>query len=185
MRWDALFADLEAQAAALEWAERAAEVEERTRGEIGALGLLDRARAAVGLPLRLRLCGPLAVTGTLGGVGPDWLLLDEGAGREIVVASARLISVRGLARFSAVPDSAGFVESRLGLRHVLRGVARDRSGVRVHLDDGSTVDATIDRVGADFIEVATHPAAEARRGRDVRDVELLPLAALVAVRRTG
>lgn len=185
MRWDGLFADLEAQAIALEQSERAAEVEERTRGEIGALGLLDRARAAVGLPLRLQLAGSLAITATLVRMGPDWLLLDEGAGREVVVASDRLVSVRGLVRFSGTPDSVGVVESRLGLRHALRAIARDRSAVRLHLVDGSTVDATIDRVGADFVEVATHPAGEARRRQEVRDIELLPIAALVAVRRGG
>jgi hypothetical protein len=185
MRWDGLFADLEAQADAFDQAERAAEVEERTRGEIGALGLLDRARSAIGLPVRLRLVGSLAIAGTLLRVGPDWLLLDEGAGREVVVAASRLISVRGLVRYSAVPGSAGVVESRLGLRSVLRGIARDRSAVRIHLVDGSTIDATIDRVGADFVEVATHPAAEARRHRQVRDVELVPMAAVVAVRREG
>jgi hypothetical protein len=43
---------------------------------------------------------------------------------------------------------------------------------------------TIDRVGADFIEVATHPAGEARRRADVRDVELVTLAAIAAVRRS-
>src|ERR1700709_2240990 len=115
MRWDALFADLEAQVAALEHAERATEVEERTRGEIAALALLDRARAAIGLPVRLRLAGSVAIAATLVRVGPDWLLLDEGAGREVVVAAARLISVRGLVRYSAVPGSVGVVDSRLGL----------------------------------------------------------------------
>src|SRR5207237_41009 len=140
----------EAQAAALEWAERAAEVDERARGEVGALGLVDRARAAIDSPLRLRVAGGLAVSGRLTRVGPDWLLFDEGDGREAVVASGQVVTVRGLGRYSAVPGSAGIVESRLGLRHVLRGIARDRSAVRVHLVDGSIVDATIDRVGADF-----------------------------------
>lgn len=167
----------------LEQAQRAAEVEERTRGEIGALGMLDRARAAIGLPLRLRLAGSLAIAGTLARAGPDWLLLDEGAGREVLVATAQLVSVRGLVRFSAAPDSAGVIESRLGLRHALRGIARDRSAVRLHLADGSTVDATIDRIGTDFVEVATHPPGEARRRQAVRDIELLPIAAVVAVRR--
>lgn len=183
MRWDALFGDLEAQADALAHAERAAEVDERARGEIGALGLVDRARAAVGTEVRVRLVG-LAVTGRLDRVGPDWLLLDEGDGREVVVASARLLAVRGLARYSAPPGSAGVVASRLGLRHVLRAVARDRSGVRVHLVDGATLDGTVDRVGADFVELATHPVGEPRRWQQVRDVELLPLAGVVAVRRS-
>jgi hypothetical protein len=184
VRWDALFDDLAAQAAALEQAERAAEVEERARGEVGALTLADRARASAGSPVRLRLRGSVALAGRLARVGPDWLLIDEDADRETVVARAQVLSLRGLGRYSAVPGSAGVVESRLGLRNALRGIARDRSAIRVQLDDGSAVDGTIDRVGGDFIEVATHPAAEPRRRPDVRDIELLPLAAVVAVRRS-
>ncbi|HZC72748.1 MAG TPA: hypothetical protein VE442_18765 [Jatrophihabitans sp.] len=184
VRWDALFDDLEAQAAALEQAERAAEVDDRARGEIGGLGLHDRARAAVGDPLRVRVSGGLAVAGVLSRLGPEWWLLDEGAGRESVVATAHLLTVRGLGRYSAVPGTAGVVESRIGLRLVLRGIARDRSAVHLHLADGTAVAATIDRVGADFVEVATHAPAEPRRLREVRDVELLPCAAIAAVRRS-
>ncbi len=194
MRWDGLFADLEAQAQALEQAERAAEVETRTRGEVGRLGLGDRLRAAVGVPLRLRVSGGVSVTGALARVGPDWLLVDEGAGREAVLVTAHLLGVRGLGRYSAVPGSAGVVESRLGLRHALRAIARDRSAVRIHLAgavpagsgpaEGLTIDATLDRVGADFVEVATHSPGEVRRRGDVRDVELLPLAAIAALRRS-
>lgn len=185
MRWEGLFADLEAQAEALERAERAGEVDERTRVEVGALALGDRLRAAVGMPLRIRAAGSVAVAGTVVRVGPDWALVDEGAGRETVLVLAQLVSVRGLARFSATPDSGSVVESRLGIRHALRGIARDRSAVRLHLSDATTVDATIDRVGADFVEVATHAAGEARRRQDVRDAELVPIAHLVAVRRAG
>jgi hypothetical protein len=118
-------------------------------------------------------------------VGPDWLLLDEASGHEIVLATAHVLSIRGLGRYSAAPGTAGVVESRLGLRHALRGIARDRSAVRIHLAADEVIDATIDRVGADFIEVATHAAGEPRRRGDVRDVELIPLAAVVAVRRSA
>ncbi|HEV7206583.1 MAG TPA: hypothetical protein VGN18_18395 [Jatrophihabitans sp.] len=185
MRWNGLFDDLEAQAEVLERGQRAAEIEERTRGEIGGLGVLDRLRAALGQPLRLRVDGGLAVAGTLVRVGPDWLLLDEGAGREVVVPTAALLGVRGLGRYSTAPGSAGVVASRLGLRHALRGIARDRSAVRVHLRDGATVDATIDRIGGDYVEAAVHPAGELRRRQEVRDVELIPLAAIAALRRAG
>jgi len=118
-------------------------------------------------------------------VGPDWLLLRDDVGREAVVPLAALLGVRGLTRFSAAPGSGGVVASRLGLRHALRGIARDRSAVRLELVDGTSVDATIDRVGADFVEVAVHGAGEARRRQDVREVEVIPLAALAAVRRSA
>ena len=41
MRWDAMCADLEAQAEALAVAERAGEIDERVRAELGALTLRD------------------------------------------------------------------------------------------------------------------------------------------------
>lgn len=183
MRWDGLFADLEAQAEALEIAERAAEVEERARAEFGRIRLLDRLRPGVGAAVRLRCLAGTTVAGVLRRVGPDWLLVDEGAEREAVVVAAALLSVAGLPRVSAPPDSAGVVESRLGLRHALRGIARDRSPVRVVDRSGATLDGTIDQLGADFVELAEHAAGELRRRADVRDVLALPLDALVVVRR--
>lgn len=183
MRWDGLFADLEAQAAALAWAERAAEVDEHTRGEVGRLTIAERLRAAIGAPVRLGVLGGPYVVGELARVGPDWLLMRGPGGTEALVAGTGVVSISGLGRHSAAPGSAGVVESRLGLRHVLRGIARDRSAVRVQLTDGSTVDGTIDRVGGDFAEVAAHPAGEQRRRAAVRDVLVLPLAAVVVVRR--
>jgi hypothetical protein len=183
MRWDALFADLEAQSAALGHAERAAEVEERTRAELGTLHVVDRARAALGATVIARLAGGALLTGRVARVGPDWLLMAQDPPGEAVVALRNLLGLRGLPRYSAVPGAAGVVESRLGLRHALRGIARDRCGVRVLLVDGSAVDGTVDRVGADFVELASHPAAEPRRRAQVRDVELVPLAALAALRR--
>jgi len=185
MRWDALFADLEAQAAALDRAERASEVTERARIKVGAIGLVDRLRPACDSTLRVYCAGALALTGVLRRVGPDWLLLDEDVGREVVIALAAVQGVGGLSRLSAVPDSATTVESRLGLRHVLRGIARDRSPVRICRVDGSTLEATLDRVGADFVEAALHPAGETRRRGDVREVALVPLSAVAAVRRAG
>jgi hypothetical protein len=183
MRWDALFADLEAQAEALTTAERAVEVEERARIEAGRIRLLDRLQPSIGRPVRLRCLGAGAIAGVVRRVGADWVLLDEDAGREALVAIDALLSVSGLARLSAPPGAQSVVGSRLGLRHALRGIARDRSAVRISDLSGVTVDGTIDRLGADVIEVAEHPPGEARRPADVRDVVVMPLAALAVVRR--
>ncbi|MEP7178051.1 MAG: hypothetical protein ABI775_03080 [Pseudonocardiales bacterium] len=183
MRWEALFTDLDAQAEALERAERAAEVDERARLDLGALGLLERLRPALGTAVRLQCAGSVVVSGVLRRVGPDWLLLDEGAGREVLVTLRAVQGVSGLSRLSAAPESMPIVESRLGLSHVLRGVARDRSPVRICRSDGSVLDATIDRVGADFLEAAVHPAGEPRRRSEVREVILIPHSAVVAVWR--
>jgi hypothetical protein len=75
------------------------------------------------------------------------------------------------------------VESKLGLRHILRGVARDRSVLRVHLIDETVVDGTIDRVGSDFVEIAVHAAGEIRRQSEVREVLVVALSAIAAIRR--
>jgi len=64
----------------------------------------------------------------------------------------------------------------------LRAVARDRAPVSVLTggDDGLT--GTIDRVGADFVELAAQAAWEQRRGPAVRSVLLVPLGAIRLVR---
>jgi len=50
--------------------------------------------------------------------------------------------------------------------------------------DGTAIDGTIDRLGADFVEVAQHAAGELRRRDQVREVALVPLSALAVVRRS-
>ena len=181
MRWDDLFADLEAQSEALEVAERAGEVAERTRMELAGIGVRDRLRGATGTSVRLRLVGGSTVDAVLTRVGPDWLLLS-GGGRESVVALAAVAEVAGLGR-SSVPAPDGAVQARLGLRSALRGIARDRSPVRIELTTGTAIDATLDRVGADFVEAARHAAGEPRRRGEVREVVLVPFTALAAVSR--
>ena len=182
-RWDALFADLESQAVEDTRSQRGAEVDELVRAETAQLPLTARLRAAVGTALTLRCAGALVVTGRLERVGPDWLLVSEGAGREALVVVAAVHTVAGLGRRSA--GELSVVESRLGLRHALRGVARDRSAVRLHLRDGTQADGTLDRIGADFIELAAHPAGESRRRGTVREQLVVAAAAVVAVRREG
>lgn len=184
MRWDDLFADLEAQSEALEVAERAAEVAERTRIEVGGIALRDRLAAALGTSVRMQLAGGRMVVGPLVRVGPDWLLVGEAAGRECVVALGAVLSVSGLGRW-ADTSPGGPVWAKLGLRSALRGIARDRSPVRVDLVTGEAIDATLDRVGADFVDAARHAAGEPRRRGEVREVVLLPFGALAAVTRLG
>jgi hypothetical protein len=183
MRWDALFADLVAQADSRENFRRSAEIDERARIEVGSLALLDRLHPALGCWLRLRCVGPLALSGVLSRVGRDWLLLDEGDGREAVVALHAVLGIGGLGRLSAAPGHRRVADSRLGIRHVLRRIAGDRSSVRLWLVDGSMLSATIDRVGGDFVETAIHALGEPRRRADVREIQLVPLAAVAVVRR--
>lgn len=181
-RWDHLFADLDAQADALAARDRALEVGELARAEISRLALVDRLAPAVGTSIVARSRGGVRFAGTVRQVGPDWVLLDEGQGREVVLSLDNVVSVTGVGRSTSPPPGP---QPRLGFARVLRGLARDRSPIRVHLVDGSVLDGTIDRVGRDFVELAVHGAGEVRRRSEVRTVEILPQRAISAVRREG
>jgi hypothetical protein len=182
VRWQRLFDDLEAQFAAAAAAELAAEVAERSRLETGRVRLSDRLAAAHGAPLAVTLPGVGVVRGTLLDAGVDWLLLDEQAGREALVPLHAVLGITGVGARTVAPGSEGEVGKRLDLRWALRGLARGRVGVSVGLRDGSTVSGTLDRVGADHVDLAEHGDGEARRAAAVRAVRLVPLAALVLVR---
>lgn len=183
MRWDELFDDLDAQFNEVEAAELAVEVADRTRREVALIRLVDRLRPVVGRHITVRLQGAGIVDGQLSGLGPDWLLLAEVGGREALVALSAVLSIGGLAAQTAAPHSEGTVAARLDLAYALRGVVRDRSAVVLTLVDASVAAGTLDRVGADFVELAEHPAGEARRRDAVRLVRAYPLTSLAVVRR--
>lgn len=182
MRWDELFRDLEAQLEAAGAAELDAEVADRTRREGARLSLVDRARGAAGHRVSVRVLGAGALEGVLREVGSQWLLLAEDGGRDAVVPLAAVASLTGLARWTGVPGSGGRVFARLGLASALRGIARDRAPVSLWLVDGSLLTGTLDRVGADFVELSAHGAGEPRRRQEVAEVRTVPFGALALVR---
>src|SRR4051812_8632101 len=96
VRWDALFTDLEGQLVAAAAAELAAEVEDRSRREVGRLHLADRARLAVGAQLSVGLGAAGVTLGTLLRAGPDWWLLDAAAGLQQLVCTQAVMWVSGL-----------------------------------------------------------------------------------------
>ena len=180
MRFSRLFADLEAQLAVAEAEELAAEVADRTRREAGLVRAVDRLRAAVGAQLAVSVSGQQVLRGRLLDAGQDWLLLADSRGAELLVPLAAVLGVVGLPAPVAPP--AGEVERRLDLRWSLRGLARSRVGVAVGLTDGSSLTGTLDRVGADHVELAEHAPGEVRRPGSVRQVRLVPLSAVALVR---
>jgi hypothetical protein len=182
MRWQRLFADLQAQFEEEEAAGEQAESASRERVEVGALGIADRLRGAEGSPLVLGCGGAGAVSGVLVEVGPDWVLVEDDGARQCLVALAAVRTVGGLGRRTAVPEPAGAVRGRLDLRRALRGLARDRSAVQVLLDDGSMLAGTLDRVGADYVELAEHPADLPRRAEAVQGVRAVVISGIAVVR---
>lgn len=183
MRWTSLFADLEAQFEAAEAADLAAEVRDRTRREAGLVRTVDRLRASRGAPVTVTVPGAGPVSGVLLDAGEDWLLLEQPAAREVLVPLAAVLSVTGLGRRTAAAQALGEVARRLDLRYALRGLARGRTAVQLLLVDGSVVTGTLDRVGADYVDLAEHVAGELRRASAVQGVRLVPLAALALVRQ--
>jgi hypothetical protein len=182
MRWQQLFADLDGQFTEAEAAADRAESASRARAETGSVRLAERLAGTVGHPLVLRCRGAGQVVGVLAEVGVDWLLVEEEAGREALVAAAAVLSVAGLGRQTATPDEPGIVRGRLDLRRAARALARDRSAVQVVLADGGTLSGTIDRVGADFLELAVHAPDEPRRPGAVRSVHAVVLSAVAVIR---
>src|SRR5450756_2160830 len=98
MRWERLFAALEAEYDAAAAEELAAGVAGRTRREVAALRLVDLVRPAVGGVLTVRLTAGELLTGRLVDVGPDWLLLAEEGGRQALVAMPAVLAIGGLSR---------------------------------------------------------------------------------------
>jgi len=189
VRWEALFADLDARAEALERLDRDLEISDRAQIETATIRLSERLAAGIWRQVRLRCAAGCLVNGRLIHVGPDWVLVDEGCGHEALVLLHAVLTVGGLSRHAQ--DAAGSVgrastiAKRLGVRSALRRVAMDRSAVRIALADGMTIAGTIDRVGADFVDVAVHAAGELRRRDEVIESLVVGVPALVAVRRTA
>ncbi|QYF91560.1 hypothetical protein [Arthrobacter oryzae] len=185
MRWEALFDDLETQAAASERLDFDAEVAERARLDGAAVELGDRLRGSLGVNIRVRLTMGTVLEGTVGHVGRQALVLLEPR-HQILVPYTAVIQYTGLGRL-AVTEPPG-VHHRLSLASSLRGLARDRSLLSVLVTSGQArpeepaLHGVIDRVGQDFLDLALIHAGEDRRAANVRDVATIPFQALAGIR---
>ncbi|WP_129337524.1 hypothetical protein [Cellulomonas endophytica] len=183
MRWEALFADLEAQLEAEARQEVLAAVPDLVRAERSQVRLADRLRGAVGGALRVSVCGGHAWEGRLVEAAPEWLLLEPVARRRVLVPVAALRTVSGLPDRVAPPP--GRVAARLGWGPALRALARDRAPVHLVLDDareeGAGLRGVLDAVGADHVDVRP-VEGDLGSGRGAAAARLtVPLARVVAV----
>ncbi len=194
MRWDRFFDDLEDQLAS-EWeAERAALDSETERLRLSRVPLRDRltvlaedGQAAVpsfelrdGTVLRARVSG----------VGADWAALEPAEGRPgaLIVPLSAVVSIgmphpELLRSARAVPPSA--LRERMTLGFALRDLMRRRVGVTLHLAGGRSVAGTIDRAGADHLDLAVHEPGAPRRAEEVTGYRLVPFEAILCVRLDG
>lgn len=181
MRWAALFDDLEGEADRERRADLAACAAELLRAERAAVTLAERLDAHRGRQVVVRVAGGMVVRGALLDAGPHWVLVDEGGTQALVPAGA-IVAVCGLGRPAG--PAAGQVALRLDLRHALRALARDRAFVRVFADEVE-LRGTIDRVGADHLDLAAHDTDRWRRPDDVDRVWSVPIGRVRCVRSGG
>lgn len=181
MRWDELFADLEATAAGWDRLDLEAEVAERTRAELGSVTLLSRLHAALGQRVELSVAGAGRMSGTLHAVGADWALL--GQPRETLVLTSAVTAWSDLTGEAVDPSSIGVVERRLPVQTALRAILRDRAVVQVVSRDATVSTGRLERVGSDHVDLVRYPDDAAGRASDLLGRVTLPLQALAVVRR--
>lgn len=163
MRWDRLFSELEAQAADLEIQERDALVEELRDGVWGETSW----RSLIGGHVVLQVLGPGRVEGSVQLVNAHVIQL-RGSHAESVVDVGAVTAVLSAERRA---DEPSVVAASLGWGHVLRALRAHGEPVRLWTRSGSSVDGTVDVVGADFVRVREES------GRD----QVVPFAALAVV----
>ncbi|MCR2793792.1 hypothetical protein NQ156_12020 [Microbacterium sp. zg.Y625] len=190
MRWDRLFEDLEDQLAS-EWeAERAALDTEAERLRLSKLSLRERLRVLVGTEptVSVDLVDGTVATGTVSAVGADWFAVTADTRR----GGALLLPFAGTAAIgipqadllrSARPVAApARLADRMTLGFVLRDLSRRRIPVTVGVAGGRLLSGTIDRAGADHVDLALHDRDAPRRAAAVGGHRLVPTDALVWLR---
>ncbi len=179
MRWEALFADLEAQFEAEAARDKASEIQEFVRIERARQTLVQRLARHLGTRVEVQLLGAERLGGLLSSLGKDWLMLRHGGTEELVPFQALACwSGRDAGRN---PEPG---ERRVGFSQALRVLVRDRARVAVGGTDGQQLaSGTLDQVGQDFVEVALHERDEFRRGPAVHGRFVIPFSAVARVRR--
>ena len=192
VRWERFFEDLEDQLDS-EWeAERAALDSEAERLRLSRIALRERMLTLIGGhdAVQLELADGASVTGSVMRVGADWLAVSETPGSHgALVPLAALVTVRvddqallSSARSAhAGPPSA----QRMSFGFVLRELVRRRQEVSIRLRDGRVVTGTIDRAGADHLDLALHDLGVPRSAGHVTGFRLIPFTAIAAVRSLG
>lgn len=187
MRWDRFFEDLEDQLDS-EWeAERAALDSEAERLRVSKLTLRERLVAAVGAEAGIELAGGTTVSGSVAAVGADWcaIALAEARGAVLVPlwsVGAVTLAHETLLRAARSANAGSALARRMGFGFVVRDLVRRRVPVAVELVSQRVLTGTIDRAGADHLDLALHDAGAPRRAGAVAGYRLVPFAAVAAVR---
>ena len=185
VHWDRLFEDLEGQLAA-EWeTERAALDAEAERLRIARLDLRQRLRtlASIDAGVRLELAGAAHAVGRVQEVGSDWVAVGSPALTIVPIDAIRSIVLDHGLLLSSLDEGAAAdgVRDRMSLGFVLRDLARRRAPVRLGCADGAVLHGTIDRAGADHLDLAEHEPGTVRRAADVRGFRIVAFTAVARI----
>jgi hypothetical protein len=196
VRWDRFFDDLEDQLAS-EWeAERAALDTEAERLRLSRVALRDRLGVLVdrdrtaALP-SFELSDGTVLPAEVTGVGADWVALEPASGRPgaVVVPFESIVCIGmphpDLLRSARPAPARSALADRLTLGFVLRDLVRRRASVSVHLASGRALTGTIDRAGADHLDLAQHEPGSPRRAESVTGHRIVPFAAVSWLRVDG
>ena len=120
------------------------------------------------------------------GVGADWVALEGGRAGALVLPLASIAAI-GMphadvlrsARPAAAPSA---LADRMTLGFVLRDLVRRRIAVTVHLTNGRMLSGTIDRAGADHLDIALHEPGAPRRASEVTGHRIVPFRAVAWIR---
>ncbi len=180
MRWDALFADLEAQWEAGAAEERDREIAEAVRAERATVPFADRLRAQRGERVSMIVAGAGSMVVDVDTVGEDWLAGAEGHVGVLVPLEA-VLAVDGLPRRAQEETSP--TRRRLRMTSALRALGRDRAVVSL-LSAQADVLATglLAAVGRDHVDVARTRPGETPRAREGHGLRTVPLSAITLVR---
>lgn len=202
MRWNRFFEDLEHDLDSQEAAEKLAIDGESERVRVSRLELRTRMCAVMGTEIATEIMTENAaesvlLRGAVTAVGADWVALVPPGGhahsaRGAVVVPLRSLRALHLDRAAMVVSrgantpaeisapAAGLLE-RMTFAYVLRGFARRRLALSLHHSGERHLHGTIDRVGADHLELALHERGSARRETEVSGFRLVPLHAVAWV----
>ena len=194
MRWDRFFEDLEDQLDS-EWeAERAALDTEAERLRLSRVALRERlvALCRQHREVGVHLVDGEAVTGRIARVGADWFAVVSAPVAGELAAAAAIVPLAALtgigapmdALLSSVRDAdpGPALGQRMGLGFVLRDLVRRRIAVTVQLIGGRQLGGTIDRAGADHLDLALHDRDTPRRAENVTGYRVVPFAGIGLVR---
>ena len=146
--------------------------------------LVERERD--GAPPSFEVSDGTVLSAEVTGVGADWVALDGGRSGGLVVPFASIGTIgmphADMLRSARPAAARSALAERMNFGFVMRDLVRRRVAVAVHLTRGRTLSGTIDRAGADHLDIALHEPGTPRRAGEVTGHRIVPFAAVAWIR---